>query len=124
MRAESRIFAFKMIFSTLFQTDLEDAKENFAKDCTGVDTTFVESVLDAFTKNKASLETQLKGVLENYEIDRIYKVDLALIYLAMTEIYYIKTPKPVVVNEVVEIAKKFSTEKSSKFINGVLAKIN
>ena len=39
------------------------------------------------------------------------------------EIEYIKTPKPVVVSEIVEIAKKFSTEKSSKFINGVLAKV-
>ena len=76
-----------------------------------------------FISNKTVLEAELKTVLENYELGRIYKVDLALIYLGMTEIKYIKTPKPVVINEVLEIAKKFSTENSSKFINGVLAKI-
>lgn len=124
MRAESRVFAFKMIFSTLFESDLNKAKENFQEEFSENDKAFAESILGAFTENKSALEQDLKSVLENYEIDRIYKVDLALIYLAMTEIKYIKTPKPVVVNEALEIAKKFSTENSSKFINGVLAKIN
>ena len=124
MRAESRVFAFKMIFSTLFESDLNEAKENFQEEFSENDKAFAESILGAFTENKFALEQELKSVLENYEIDRIYKVDLALIYLAMTEIKYIKTPKPVVVNEALEIAKKFSTENSSKFINGVLAKIN
>ena len=125
MRAESRVFAFKIIFSTLFDSDAEEAKLNFEEnlDFSDKDKQFADSILAEFISNKTALEEELKNVLENYEIDRIYKVDLALIYLGMTEIKYIKTPKPVVINEVVEIAKKFSTENSSKFVHGILAKI-
>ena len=61
--------------------------------------------------------------LFGYEPDRIYKIDKALLCLAVTEIYHYKTPAPVVVNEILEISKKFSTEKSSKFINGILGAI-
>ena len=125
MRAESRVFAFKIIFSTLFDSDAEEAKLNFEEnlDFSDKDKQFADSILTEFISNKTALEEELKNVLENYELDRIYKVDLALIYLGMTEIKYIKTPKPVVINEVVEIAKKFSTENSSKFVHGILAKI-
>ena len=123
MRAESRVFAFKMIFSTLFESDLTDTMENFQENFSDKDKEFAENILKEFTENKSTLQEELKTNLENYELDRIYKVDLALIYLGMTEIKYIKTPKPVVINEVVEIAKKFSTENSQKFVHGVLAKI-
>ena len=123
MRAESRVFAFKMIFSTLFESDLTEAMENFQENFSDKDKEFAENILKEFTENKPTLQEELKTNLENYELDRIYKVDLALIYLGMTEIKYIKTPKPVVINEVVEIAKKFSTENSQKFVHGVLAKI-
>jgi N utilization substance protein B len=97
--------------------------ENFQENFSDKDKEFAENILKEFTENKPTLQEELKTNLENYELDRIYKVDLALIYLGMTEIKYIKTPKPVVINEVVEIAKKFSTENSQKFVHGVLAKI-
>ena len=58
-----------------------------------------------------------------YSLDRVYKVDLALIYLAVSEIKYLDTPHQIVINEVVNLAKQFSTEKSSRFINGVLSAI-
>ena len=53
--------------------------------------------------------------------ERVYKVDLALIYLALKEIDYFDTPKKVVINEIIELAKNYSTEKSASFINGFLA---
>ena len=57
-------------------------------------------------------------------IERLYKIDLAIIILAVIEVNYVKeTPKQVVINEAVELAKKFSTDKSPKFINGILADI-
>jgi len=49
------------------------------------------------------------------------KVDLTLLKLGLYELEYVKkTPKKVVINEILEIAKEFSTEKSSSFINGIL----
>ena len=58
-----------------------------------------------------------------YELERIYKVDLAILVLAVFEIKYSETPRNIVINEAVELAKKYSTDKSYSFINGVLAKV-
>ena len=67
--------------------------------------------------------TIIKDNTEGYELDRIYKVDLAILVLAVYEIKYQDTPKNVVVNEAVELSKKYSTDKSYSFVNGVLAKV-
>ena len=57
-------------------------------------------------------------------LQRIFKVDLAILVVAIIELKYIKeNPKEVIVNEAVNLAKKYSTDKSPKFINGVLADI-
>ena len=62
--------------------------------------------------------------LKGYTIERLYKIDLAILVLAVIELKFIKeNPKEVIINEAVELAKKFSTEKSPRFINGVLADI-
>lgn len=66
----------------------------------------------------------MQNVVTGYKMQRIYKIDLALIYLAVAEMRYTQTPKLVAINETLELAKIFSTEKSSAFINGVLAKID
>lgn len=60
---------------------------------------------------------------EKWDISRISKVNTALLKLATYEIVYAKLPYKVVVNEVVEIAKKYGDENSPSFINGILANI-
>lgn len=125
MRAQSRIFAFKVIFATLFGSDADATLQNFDENILlDKDKDFAMQILNKFLAHKEEIENDLNNALENYQQDRIYKVDLALIFLAIAEMRFVGTPKPVVVNEVLEIAKKFSTEKSQKFINGVLAKID
>ena len=62
--------------------------------------------------------------MKGYTINRLFKIDLAIITLAVIELKFIKeNPKEVVINEAIELAKKYSTEKSPRFINGVLADI-
>ena len=59
-----------------------------------------------------------------YEVDRIFKIDLAILVVAIYELKFDKTnPVGVVVNEAVELAKKYSTDKSYSFVNGILAKV-
>ena len=59
-----------------------------------------------------------------WKTDRMPAVDLAILRLALTEIHYMENiPVSVSINEAVNMAKKFSTEKSASFINGVLGKI-
>ncbi len=69
--------------------------------------------------------TAVDEVIQNYlkddwKIDRISKVELAILRIAVTEILYEDIPNRVVINEAVELAKKFSDESSSSFINGLL----
>ena len=63
--------------------------------------------------------------LKGYTLNRIYKVDLSILKIAVYEIMFsnLQTPNSVVINEAVELAKKYSTDKSYSFVNGILASI-
>ena len=128
MRTDARVFAFKFIFTDLFDAN-EDGEEqiNVLKEehiLNDKDMSFSQSIIEAYKANKETIQNDVKNALKGYELERVFKVDLALIYTAVAEYRHISTPKPIVVNEVLEIAKKYSTDKSSGFINGVLAKVN
>ena len=72
-------------------------------------------------------EEILKNISDNlkekWEITRISKINITLLKLAIYEILYTKLPYKVVVNEVVELAKKYGDDNSAPFINGILANI-
>ena len=122
MRNDARQLAFQLIYERLFVKQYFD-EEFFAILSKEEDKQFSSNIISSYETNKDQLKEIVSKHLIGYEIDRVYKVDLALIYEALTEILYLKTPKQVAINEVVNLAKKFSTEKSSKFINGVLSSI-
>ena len=66
---------------------------------------------------------EYKSTAEKFAIDRLFKVDLAILLLALYEIKFVESvPFKVSVDEAISLAKKYSTEKSAKYINGVLAK--
>ena len=124
MRTQAREKAFQLIFERLFvKENYGFDEEFFASLKKNEDVDFAKELILNFEENKTSLEEMVSKNLVNYELSRVYKVDLALIYLALTEINYCNTPPQVVINETLEIAKRFSTEKSSRFINGVLSSI-
>ena len=58
--------------------------------------------------------------ISGYSIDRIYRSDFIVLMVACYELKYTDTPFAVVINEAVELAKKYGEEKSGKFVNGVL----
>ena len=73
-------------------------------------------------KEKDFLKSVVSRFLRGFNIDRIYKIDLAILYVACYEILFMPdVPEKVSVNEAVELAKTYSTDKSPSFINGVLA---
>ncbi len=121
MRRDARIAAFSVIFAEGFTSQEECELISSLKK--SEDLLFANQILDAYHEHKEALSAKIKSSLVGYDIDRVYKVDLALIYLALCEIEYLATPKQVAINEAIEIAKKYSTEKSAKFINGLLSSI-
>ncbi len=124
MRSDARENAFKLIFEGLFhEADEELSKENLKPLKKQEDIEFFETIVSKFAENQSVMQQKIEAHLKNFEYDRVFKVDLALIYLALTEILYCKTPKAVAINEALELSKTYSTEKSSKFINGIVCAI-
>lgn len=87
------------------------------------DEKFIRSFIEIYEENKSKVIKRIDKHLFGYESSRVFKVDNALLCLAVSEIFYLKTPAAIVINEVVELAKKYSTDKSAKFINGILGAI-
>lgn len=114
-RIQSRENAFKIIYSKLYNEDAEISPVEEMDE-------FCNDLISAFDNNYEEIKNKVATNLKGKTIDRVYKIDLALIYEAIVEIFYIKdTEYKVVINEVVNLAKKYSTEKSPSFINGFLA---
>ena len=117
-RTELRELAFKTIYSKFFNPDEMDVLENADADCLQ----FVNTILNNFAEHYNEINDKISSNLKGYTIERLFKIDLSILILAVIELDYVKeTPKQVVINECVELAKKYSTEKSPKFINGFLA---
>ena len=123
MRRDARITAFTLIFEKLFTSCDEFDSELIDNMSKLEDRQFARDLISSFEENRESLTEIISKYLTGYSIDRVYKIDLALIYTALCEIKYQNVPKQVAINEAVEIAKVYSTEKSPKFIHGVLSSI-
>ena len=79
------------------------------------------SLVDLIQEHRAELDALLEEYSQGWSLDRLAILDRLLLYIALTELQYKPdVPVKVVINEAVEIANKFSTENSSRFINGIL----
>lgn len=124
-KKQNRVLLFKRVFEELFHESdeslfFEDVKDSLEEE--NMD------IINADFNELNSKKDELLGLIANtstdFDIERIFKVDLAILLVATFELKYRpETPYKVVVNEAVNIAKKYSTDKSYAYINGVLAKI-
>lgn len=128
-RKKSREKAMEILFGMTISKDsveeaIETFKDNIEGDINDADLEYITNILHGVEKNKAELDSILSGYLQNWKIERISKVNLAILRIAVYEIEYVDdVPGKVAVNEALEIAKIYSDEKSVSFINGVLDKI-
>jgi N utilization substance protein B len=77
----------------------------------------------AIQKNEKKIDKLIAKAAPEWPIDRLNKIDLAILRLAVYELEFEKTPPKVVIDEAVELAKEYGSESSSSFINGVLGTI-
>ncbi len=82
-----------------------------------------DELVDAIIADKEAVDEQLAAVVDNFSPERIDPVDRAILRMATYEIRLAKTPVKVVINEAIELAKRFGTTDSSRFVNGVLDRI-
>ena len=124
MRSKSRECAFKIIFSSLFNAEEPASFRRGiyrAEKLGEEDAAFADVLLGAVFSNRKELEVLLGKYCIGFSAERLFPADKSLLLLAMAEAKYTDTPAVVAVDEAVGLAKKYSTEKSIGFVNGVLA---
>ena len=85
---------------------------------------FAIKLAEEYKKNATELDETIQKYSKNWDIQRLVTMDKNILRIALIELLYIKeTPLKVVIDEAIELAKKYSTDESANFINGVLAKV-
>lgn len=88
-----------------------------------INTDFLKKLVEGVLNNIEDIDNNISKYLENWTIDRLGLTDQAIIRISVYELLYTNTPNLVCINEAIELSKKYSDEKVSKMINGVLDKI-
>jgi len=81
---------------------------------------FAESLVLGVLRNRDELDALLEAKAENWKLSRMAVTDRNVLRLGAFEILYTETPDRVAINEAVELAKRFGTDQSSQFVNGIL----
>lgn len=84
---------------------------------------FMNRMFEGVVANVEAIDAKLTPFLKGWTLDRVTRVDLAILRLAACELMLGETPTGVVINEAVELANQYSTDKAGGFINGVLGNL-
>lgn len=128
-RSAIRELAFRLIYSQEIQKEdnIEEQIELFLEANNLKDKNIIEYINDVLKGIELHKTEILKLIEKNlksdWKLERISKVDLSLLKLAIYEIKYKNLAYKIVINEVVELAKKYGEEQSKNFVNGILASI-
>ena len=128
-RSDMREHAFKLIYSLEIQKvdNIQEQVDLYFESNNIKDEEAKKYITDAILgieKNKAEILSDIeKNLKEEWKLNRISKMDLSVLKLAIYEIKFSEVPYKVSINEAVELAKKYGEDKSKKFVNGILASI-
>lgn len=135
-RKEERELALRGIFQIDFHdedAELDTSLKNFFElagqgdpedEVAGTTGGYAKKVIDAVIENQPAIDALIAGHLkDNWDFSRVPKMEKAIMRLGVTELLYTKVPKEVAINEAVELAKKYASEESKNYINGILNKV-
>ena len=124
-RSELREIMMKVLYQIFI---LEESSIDFdvnalKKEQLEIENEFVDEVIDGILKHRKEIYELANKYLNNWPMDRLNKVDQAILCIGIYELEYTKTPSIVAINEAIELSKKYSDEKVTKMINDVLDEI-
>lgn len=125
-RTEIREQVFRLVYSSQIQKYIDEEQINIFIEENGLEKEekYIKDIFEGIKENKEEIETLISSNLkEKWSMDRISKIDLAILKVAIFELIYSKLPYKVAINEAVELAKKYGEDSSKSFVNGVLASI-
>ena len=123
MRSKARECALKILFASLFSPEKEEFQRGIYKTF-GLDEeecAYAERILSCVREHEGELVEEINRLSIGFSDKRLFPVDKSLLLMALAEInYFDDVPNVVAIDEAVGLAKKYSTEKSVGFVNGVL----
>lgn len=128
-RRELREHIFRLLFRREFHnaeemTEQEDFYLEYLGQIGDGDRDYIRSKTEAVMEKMSDLDEKIDAVADKWKTDRMTRVDLTIIRLAVYEMVYDEgVPTSVAINEAVELAKRYGTDQSPAFVNAVLAKL-
>ena len=124
-RSELREIIMKIMYQVnMFEeSNLDYNLNDLIKEQLEVENEFINETIDGIIKNKDKIDSLANKYLKDWTMDRLNKVDQAIISLGIYELMYTETPSIVAINEAIELSKKYSDDAVTKMINGILDKI-
>lgn len=125
-RKAARAAAVQMVFENMLGGDggEETLRELIEFEPEEDDRPYLDGVLNGVAENAPEIDALIEKCLKGWTLDRISKVDQAVLRVAIYELLYAReTPDAVVINEAVTLAQRFDTPQAGKFVNGVLSSV-
>jgi N utilization substance protein B len=120
---KSREFAMQMLFQwDMSQQDTKKLEAKFWRSAKAADGTraFANKLFEGAVQEATTLDELITKHADNWRFERLSSIDRAILRLGIYELLFAATPGKVVLNEAVDLAKKFSSEEASGFVNGIL----
>ncbi len=127
-RSAIRENTFKLIYSNEIQKEIDEEQIEIFIEANSIEgeeqINYIKNSFYGIQKNIEEIKELIeKNLKEKWTIQRISKIDVSILKLAIYEILYSEVPYKVAINEAIELAKKYGDDNSKKFINGILASI-
>lgn len=125
-RSMARAHAMKLVYEHEMGGDGgEDTRFNLLEVSQGeTESDFMDNLYEGVSENMEKIDALISEFIRGWTLERLSRVDLAILRVAVFELMEGKTPMPIVINEAVEMAHTYSDDKSGPFINGVLGSIS
>ena len=124
-RSELREISMKVLYQVYILENTESSfdVQDLIKEQLEVENDFVNELVNGVIANQEKISEMANKYLVDWNIDRLSKVDKAIISVGIYELIYTETPSVVAINEAIELSKKYSDEKVTKMMNAALDKI-
>ena len=113
------LYQYEMYVNSNISTDIDE----IISDNIEVDNEFVKDIVYGVITHKNDIDTKINSYLEDWNINRLDRTGASILRIGVYELLYTDTPEIVVINEAVELAKKYTDDDLRKIINAVLDKI-
>ncbi len=127
-RSQMRELTFQLLYQIEIQKEIDEETVEIFCENNEIENEeaqkYIMNITNGITEKKEEINKLIsKNLKSDWKIDRITKINLALLKLSIYEMMYNDIPYKVAINEVIELAKKYGDESAPNFINGVLASV-